>query len=137
MGMRNDGVAFSNEIHASCTTVIVYLYQDATDLMTDVLATFRSRNVTVIRAQVEPTFRDTMAKHMYFVKTQDRASKLSDEEIDDMREVLNELLKKRKAFDRATSAESEDPESKEMPVTPASAAAKAAMTRLAELEDMM
>jgi len=87
-------IGFSNDLHASCTMVFVSLVMDVPMIMSDVTAVFKRNQITIVRAQIDPM--DDGAKHIYFVRSIRSGSKLSELEIQRLREDLQLVLKKHK-----------------------------------------
>jgi sulfate transporter 4 len=86
-------IGFSNDLNQACTTVFISLAQDVPMIMSDITAVFSQNSVTTIRAQIEP-FCEKGAKHTYFLRSIKRSGKLTDLEIDRVREDLEAVLVK-------------------------------------------
>lgn len=84
-------IGFSNELNHGYTTVFITLVEDMTGIMSEITASFKRNNVSIIRAQIEP-FNQKGAKHTYFVKGIKKDTKLSDYEIERVREDLESLI---------------------------------------------
>jgi anti-anti-sigma regulatory factor len=86
-------IGFSNDLNQGCTTVFISLAQDVPMIMSDITAVFRQNNITIIRAQIEP-FGEKGAKHTYIVRSIKRSGKLTDLEIERIREDLEAVIVK-------------------------------------------
>mmetsp|Transcript_5680 Transcript_5680/g.12320 ORF Transcript_5680/g.12320 Transcript_5680/m.12320 type:complete len:891 (+) Transcript_5680:223-2895(+) len=89
-------IGFSNDLHPEDTMVFITLAHDVPMIMSEITAVFKRSQLTVIRAQIEPLNHDG-AKHTYFVRSLKSGSKLSEKELDRVREELEALLARQNA----------------------------------------
>jgi len=105
-----DEVGFSNDLHSEHTIVFITLAQDAPVIMSEITAAFRRSRVSIARAEVEPVVGGG-AKHTYHLMSIKSGGKLSDLEIERLREDLQTVMAAQKDVPvspklfRATSAE--------------------------------
>jgi anti-anti-sigma regulatory factor len=92
VGFSNE-IGFSNDMHAEDTMVFITLSQDVPMIMSEITAIFKKSQLTIIRAQIEP-LADDGAKHTYFLRSIKTGTKLSEKEIDRVREDLEVLVKR-------------------------------------------
>lgn len=86
-------IGFSNDLNQGCTTVFISLAQDVPMIMSDITAVFRQNQITIIRAQIEP-LDEKGAKHTYLLRNIKRSGKLTELEIERVREDLEAVIVK-------------------------------------------
>jgi len=89
-------LGFSNDLNHACTMIFISLAKDIPMIMSEITALFRKHQISIVRAQVEP-LSDEGAKHTYYVKSIKTAAKLSELELDRVREDLEILIQNCKA----------------------------------------
>mmetsp|Transcript_33713 Transcript_33713/g.62348 ORF Transcript_33713/g.62348 Transcript_33713/m.62348 type:complete len:897 (+) Transcript_33713:107-2797(+) len=90
--LMGNEIGFSNELHHAWTTVFINIVNDIPGIMSEITAAFKKNNVMIMRAQIEPTQDAEGAKHTYYVKSFKKDSKLTDWEIEIVREQLQALI---------------------------------------------
>jgi len=88
-------LGFSNDLHSEHTMVFISLVQDIPMIMSEITTVFRRASVTIVRAQIEP-LNDEGAKHTYFLKCVKTGSKLTDYQIERLREELESVITRQK-----------------------------------------
>mmetsp|Transcript_5741 Transcript_5741/g.16637 ORF Transcript_5741/g.16637 Transcript_5741/m.16637 type:complete len:895 (+) Transcript_5741:79-2763(+) len=91
VGFR-DEVGFSNDLHSEHTIIFITLAQDVPMIMSEITAVFKRNRLTIARAEVEPML-DDGAKHMYYLTSMKSGGKLTDVEIERVREELDAVIK--------------------------------------------
>jgi len=84
-------LGFSNDLHHACTVVFISLAKDMPMSITEITALFCKNQLSIVRAQVEP-LSDEGAKHTYYVKSIKTGKKLSEFELDRVRQDLEALI---------------------------------------------
>jgi len=84
-------IGFSNELNHSSTAVFINFVEDVPLIISQITAVFKKHNIATIQAQVD-ALSEREAKHTYFVKSVKKGSKLSDYEIERVREDLQRLI---------------------------------------------
>eukprot|EP00927_Polykrikos_kofoidii_P025912 TRINITY_DN23206_c0_g1_i1.p1 TRINITY_DN23206_c0_g1~~TRINITY_DN23206_c0_g1_i1.p1 ORF type:complete len:910 (+),score=126.07 TRINITY_DN23206_c0_g1_i1:102-2831(+) len=85
-------VGFSNDLHHSYTMVFISLVKDVPMIMSDITAIFRNNSITIVRAQIEPL--EQGSKHSYFLRCVKSGGKLTDYQIERLREELESCLER-------------------------------------------
>jgi hypothetical protein len=91
-------VGVSNNLHPECTVIFITLAKDVPMIMSAITAHFKSNNVTVHKAEIEPLSEEG-AKHTYFVKSNKTGQQLVDHETDRLREELGALMERHQGKD--------------------------------------
>merc|ERR1719271_1007095 len=86
-------IGFSNDLHHACTMVYITLAQDVPMIMVDIAAGFRKCNLNIVRAQIEP-INEEGAKHTYFIQCAKALCKLSDYQIERVKEELQAAIER-------------------------------------------
>eukprot|EP00930_Biecheleria_cincta_P071396 TRINITY_DN5890_c0_g1_i1.p1 TRINITY_DN5890_c0_g1~~TRINITY_DN5890_c0_g1_i1.p1 ORF type:complete len:879 (-),score=155.57 TRINITY_DN5890_c0_g1_i1:118-2754(-) len=91
-------IGFSNDLHASCTMVFINLTQDVPMIMSDLTAVFRRNSVTIVRAQIDSLDLEDAsgAKDIFYIRSIKTGSKLSELEMQRVRDDLEAVLCKHK-----------------------------------------
>jgi len=89
--MGGNEIGFSNELNHGCTSVFISLVEDVPMIMSDIAAAFKKNNIAIVRAQIE-ALSERGAKHTYFVKGAKKDAKLSDHDIERVREDLESVI---------------------------------------------
>lgn len=97
-------IGFSNELNHGYTTVFISLVIDIPLIKSDIDAVFKSNNIAIIKANFE-LFNVLGAKHTYFVKSIKKDSKLSEYEIERVREELGNAINSKEERRRKSSHE--------------------------------
>lgn len=84
-------IGFSNEMNHGYTTVFISLSVDIPLIVGDISAVFRSNNIAIIKANIEP-LNVLGSKHTYHVKSIAKDTKLSEFEIDRLRQDLGKVI---------------------------------------------
>jgi sulfate transporter 4 len=84
-------IGFSNELHHEGTTIFIVLVQDIPMIMSEITGVYSKNKISVIRAQIEPVGQNG-AKHTYLVKSIKNDKKLTDLEIERLREDLQNVV---------------------------------------------
>ncbi|CAE7568400.1 SULTR4 [Symbiodinium natans] len=79
-------IGFSNDLHSNCTMVFISLVKDVPMIMSEIANVFKKNQVSIIRAQIDPSNDESGAKHIYFVRSIRSDSKLTGLEISRLRE---------------------------------------------------
>lgn len=87
-------IGFSNDLHATCTMVFISLVRDVPMIMSDVTAVFRKNNITIVRAQIDSLDLEESsgAKDIFYIRSIKTGSKLSELEMQRVREGLQAVL---------------------------------------------
>jgi len=65
---QGNEIGFSNDLNHACTMVFISLAKDIPMIMSEITALFKTNQLSVVRAQIEPLSEDG-AKHTYFLKS--------------------------------------------------------------------
>jgi len=84
-------IGFSNELNHGYTTIFISLAVDIPLIVGDISAVFRSNNIAIIKANIEP-LNVLGSKHTYHVKSLKKDTKLSEYEIERLREDLGNAI---------------------------------------------
>lgn len=79
----------SNDMHLQYTTVFLHTREDRPEMLNDVTRLFAKHKVNIVRAQVEAQGQNMI--HTYWVQSRRKRTKLTDEELDRLREDIKEL----------------------------------------------
>eukprot|EP00929_Paragymnodinium_shiwhaense_P075781 TRINITY_DN3878_c0_g2_i1.p1 TRINITY_DN3878_c0_g2~~TRINITY_DN3878_c0_g2_i1.p1 ORF type:complete len:908 (+),score=210.11 TRINITY_DN3878_c0_g2_i1:157-2880(+) len=86
-------IGFSNDLHHTCTMVYITLAKDIPMIMSDIGVSFKKCSMMIVRAQIEP-INEEGAKHTYFLQCAKSGAKLSDYQIERVREELQAALER-------------------------------------------
>ncbi|CAE6923597.1 SULTR4 [Symbiodinium sp. CCMP2592] len=98
-------IGFSNDLHSSCTMVFISLVKDVPMIMSEIANVFKKNQVSIIRAQIDPSNDESGAKHIYFVRSIRTDNKLTVLEISRIREDLEVVLRRHQLINSKASGE--------------------------------
>jgi len=88
---QGNEIGFSNDLNHACTMVFISLAKDIPMIMSEITALFKTNQLSVVRAQIEPLSEDG-AKHTYFLKSIRTHTKLTEFEVERIRGDLAALI---------------------------------------------
>lgn len=84
-------IGFSNGMHHAWTAIFINLALDVSGIVSDIAIVFKRHNISIVRAQIEP-LNVSGRKHIYFVKSIRKDSKLTDHEISEVQEDIRAII---------------------------------------------
>eukprot|EP00929_Paragymnodinium_shiwhaense_P075780 TRINITY_DN3878_c0_g1_i1.p1 TRINITY_DN3878_c0_g1~~TRINITY_DN3878_c0_g1_i1.p1 ORF type:complete len:868 (+),score=103.26 TRINITY_DN3878_c0_g1_i1:217-2820(+) len=111
-------IGCSNDIHHDYTMLYLTLAKDIPMIMSDIANGFRKCNVAIIRAQIEP-INEEGAKHIYFLQCAKTNNKLTEYQIERVREELQAAVQRQER--RASMTYTETASGTLLPVVPGAA----------------
>jgi len=85
-------VGISNDAHSSCSVVFITLSKDVSMIIGEIVAVFKKNRLRIVRAQMDPLDEDGGTKHTYFLKNSRTDSKLTEDQIHNLREDLDSVI---------------------------------------------
>jgi len=89
-------IGISNDSHSSCSVVFITLTKEVAMIIGEIVAVFKKNRIRIVRAQVDSLDDDGGTKHTYFLKNLRTDSKLTDDQISNLKEDLNAIIHKAK-----------------------------------------
>jgi len=92
-------IGISNDAHSTCSVVFITLTKEVAMIIGEIVAVFKKNRIRVVRAQMDPLDDEGGTKHTYFLKNMRTDSKLSEDQIQTLREDLDNVILRAKNRD--------------------------------------
>jgi len=90
-------IGISNDSHSTCSVVFITLTKEVAMIIGEIVGVFKRNRIRVVRAQMDPLDDEGGTKHTYFLKNMRTDSKLTEEQISQLRQELANVVQKAKA----------------------------------------